>query len=129
MLSLFIDYNKWHYSYALLNIFRSAREFVRFFFNLFSINLFLKSLFSPIFSTPVTDTTSEDITDAVAFFIGGIILRVVGAMFRTMLILLGLVFSIITLIMFSVIFVLWLILPLVFVALLYYFITFSYLLL
>jgi len=125
MFSLFIDYNKWHYSYAIVNIFRLAREFIRFSLNLFSVNLFLKSLFRPIFSIPVDDVDSENITDVGAVFIGGVVLRIVGAIFRLFFILLGLLFSFFTVIFFSCILVAWIIMPLIFVAVAYYFISLS----
>ena len=70
MFNLFIDYNKWHYTHAIINLFRLAKEFTRFFVNLFSIKLFLKSLFTPVFSIPVNDNSSTYIGDMVAVFIG-----------------------------------------------------------
>ncbi len=122
MLNLFIDYSKWHYTYALLNIFRLAVEFVRFFLNLFSVKLFLKSLFSPLFSVPLT-TESNYYGDIIAGFVGGTLVRIIGALFRSVLIICGLGFSLVTIIFFFIAFVIWLILPLVILVTLYYLFT------
>lgn len=125
MFSLFIDYNKWHYRCATLNIFKIAKDFMFFFLNLFSVSLFIRSLFRPIFSIPVDDVDSENITDVGAVFIGGIVLRIVGAIFRLFFIFLGLLLSLITLLSFTAIFIIWIFLPLLFVIILYYFISLS----
>lgn len=122
MFNLFIDYNKWHYTYALLNIFRLTKEFVRFFLNLFSIKLFLKSLLLPVFSIPVNDVETETFTDIFAVFLGGIVLRIVGAIFRIFFIFLGILFSLVTIIFFSVLFVLWIFMPLIVMILTSYFV-------
>lgn len=126
MLSLFIDYISWHYTYALLNIFRLAKEFIRFFLNLFSVTLFFRTLFLPIFSIPVDDTVSSDIPDVIASFFGGIIIRIIGAFFRVLLICLGISLSLLTLIFFGIVFILWSILPAIFITLLYYLFVFSF---
>jgi hypothetical protein len=125
MLRLFIDYTKWHYSYALVNIFRLAKEFVRFFLNLFSVTLFFKTLLYPIFSLPVDDVESSFIADMVAVFIAGIIIRIIGAIFRIAFITLGLFFSVLTVVFFTLVFVMWFSMPILFIGLLYYIITFS----
>lgn len=96
-----------------------------FFLNLFSVSLFIRSLFRPIFSIPVDDVDSENITDVGAVFIGGIVLRIVGAIFRLFFIFLGLLLSLITLLSFTAIFIIWIFLPLLFVIILYYFISLS----
>lgn len=125
MFSLFIDYNKWHYTQALVNIFILAREFMRFFFNLFSVHLFFRSLLQPIFSIPVDDISSENVSDVVAVFLGGIILRIVGAIFRMFFILIGLLLCVITFVLFVLIFFIWIIIPLIFITIVYYFISLS----
>jgi hypothetical protein len=120
MFSLFIDYSKWHYSYALLNILRLAREFVRFFFNLFSVTLFLKSLFKPIFNVPVDDVDTSFSGDMVAVFLSGILMRVFGAMIRTFFIILGVVCALCSISFFIVTFLLWVFTPVVFLLCLYF---------
>ncbi len=119
MFSLFIDYNRWHYSYALLNILRLMREFVRFFLNLFSVGLFLRSLFKPIFNVPVNDVDASYEGDMVAIFISGILMRLLGALVRIIFIIFGLACSFISIIFFSIVFLLWLILPVVYVISIY----------
>lgn len=119
MLSLFIDYTKWHYSFAFINIFRLAREFARFFLNLFSVSLFLRTLFSPIFSIPVNDVDSVEASDMIAVFLGGVILRIVGAVIRFVVLVVGLFLSITSLVFFTIISMLWLSMPLVGIGLVY----------
>lgn len=125
MFSLFIDYNKWHYRYATLNIFRIARDFILFFLNLFSVSLFFRSLFQPIFSIPVDDVDSENISDVMAIFLGGIVLRIVGAIFRLFFISIGLLLSLTTFVFFTFLFIIWILLPILFIAIVYYFISLS----
>lgn len=129
MFSLFIDYCRWHYTHAVRKIFSLTKEFVRFFFNLFSVGLFLKSLFSPIFSIPVDDVETPDVSSMIATFLGSVVLRIVGAILRTGLILLGLFFSILTIIFFCSVFILWLLMPVVFVTVTYFAISNIFLLL
>ena len=119
MFSLIIDYNRWHYSYAIVNIFRLANNFVRFFIGLFSVTLFLKSLFSPIFSLPVSDVYSTEIGDVIESFLGGVLTRILGAIFRLAFIILGLLFCILTVVGFVFIFVVWIVMPIVVIGLLY----------
>lgn len=124
MSSFFIDYLKWHYTYGLLNIFRIAKEFIRFLLNLFSVTLFLKTLFIPIFSIPLNDN-SNYIGDMIAEFVGGTLIRLIGAFFRLALIILGLFFSFLTFIISTFIFILWLLMPLISIILFYYGFTLS----
>jgi hypothetical protein len=126
MLSLFIDYTKWHYTHAIVGIFRLTREYVRFLLNLFSVALFLRTLFLPIFSIPIDDMRSLDIPDMIATFLASIIIRIVGALARSLLIILGLSLSMLTCIFFATLFVLWVFLPGVFIMLLYYLLVFSF---
>ena len=119
MFCLISDYTKWHYSYAVVTIIGLAQEFVRFFFNLFSVSLFLRSLFSPIFSIPVNDMRSPEVSDLVAGFMGGFLTRIVGAIFRGVLIILGLVGSLLSIGFFCVVTVLWICLPVVVLILIY----------
>lgn len=119
MFSLLTDYTKWHYSYALLTIVRLAQEFVRFFFNLFSVTLFFKSLFSPIFSIPVNDISSPEISDMIAAFMGGFLTRIIGAFFRLLLITLGVGLSILSIAFFTFIFIVWVFMPIVLPGIIY----------
>jgi hypothetical protein len=115
MFSLFIDYSKWHYTYALENIFRLAKEFIRFFLNLFSVTLFLKTFFRPIFSVPVNLHEAEDAVDTVSLIVGGVLIRIFGALFRLLLIILGLFFCMMSVVFFTCVFFVWLLMPVIFV--------------
>lgn len=122
MLELFINYTKWHYTQAIISLFILAREFIRFFVNMFSIPLFIRSLFLPILNIPVNINTKEEIGDIFATFVAGIIVRALGAFVRLMLIILGIFFIILTIVSFSFIFILWLVVPLFFLGILITFI-------
>lgn len=113
MVSIFIDYTKWHYTYALVNIFTLTKEFVRFFLNLFSVRLFLASLFTPIFSVPVNSIESSMVSDMLAEVIGGMVARLIGALFRSALILLGIFCSILSVLFFTVVCAMWISMPLI----------------
>lgn len=125
MFSLFFDYTKWHYTYALLAIFSLMKEFVRFFFNLFSVTLSLQNLFRPVFSIPIDNPEPTYIGDMVATFLGGILMRLLGAFFRSLLILLGILLSMLTIIFFLVVFVGWIFLPFVWIFVIYYVVSFN----
>ena len=96
-----------------------TKEFVRFFFNLFSVSLFLKSLFSPIFSIPVNDVRSDEISEMIAVFIAGLFIRLLGAFLRMGFIVVGLFLCISSIVFFTGVFFIWLSMPLFFVAILY----------
>lgn len=111
MFGLISDYAKWHYSYALLAIVHLAQEFVRFFFNLFSVTLFLKSLFSPIFSISLNDVSSPEVSDIVAVFMGGVFTRIIGAFVRSLLILIGIICGLMSSLFFVIVGVMWICMP------------------
>ncbi len=119
MFSLFVDYTKWHYSQALFTIVELAQEFTRFFLNLFSVALFLKSLFSPIFSIPVNGIGTSEVSDKVAAFVGGVLTILVGAFFRLLLILLGLLCSLLSIVFFTLVLLFWVSIPAVLPLLIY----------
>ena len=120
MLSLFFDYFKWHYTHAIVTILKLGKEFVRFFLNLFSVSLFLRTLFLPLFSIPVDDVDSSFLSDLVAVYVGGLLIRIMGAIFRSLFIIAGLFFSLLTVLFFSTVFLLWLVMPLCTVGLFVY---------
>ena len=126
MFNLFTDYITWHYTQAIVSIVRTAKEFVRFFLNLFSVWLFFKTLFLPIFSIPVDDLGSSDIPDMIAGFFGGIIIRLIGALFRLLLIFLGIFLSLLAVLFFAVLLIFWIIMPAIFLPLLYFLFVFSF---
>jgi hypothetical protein len=113
MLSFIIDYSKWHYSYALLAVLKLLKEFMRFFMNLFSVSLFIRTLFSPLYSTPVNIKSAQDGADAFGLITGGVLIRILGALFRLVLILCGLMLSILGFIFFCSVFVVWMCMPVV----------------
>lgn len=79
----------------------------------------MKSLFSPIFSIPTNDISSTEISDLVAGFAGGFLTRIIGAFFRLLFIALGLLGGIISILLFTFTFIIWVLLPVVVPALIY----------
>lgn len=118
-MSLFIDYTKWHYSYALLGIFVLGREFVRFVLNLFSFSLFMRTLISPIYSIRVQHIEEDTVSDILAVFIVDVVMRLVGTVLRLISISFALFFSVAVSFFCVTIFILWLIMPLVYITLIY----------
>ena len=126
MLSLFFDYTTWHYTHALVVVLQLTRDFVRFFLNLFSVKLSLQNLFRPVFSIPVDGAESTYGGDVVATFLGGMLVRLLGAFFRTLLILLGVFTSILTVLFFMIVSILWIGMPALLCATAYYLVSLSY---
>jgi hypothetical protein len=115
MFSFFIDYGRWHYSYAPLAILKLLKEFVRFFINLFSVSLFIRTLFNPLYSSPVNLKSARDGTDTFGLITGGVVIRVLGALFRLVLIICGLVLCMLSFVFFTCVFVIWVCMPIVIV--------------
>ncbi len=104
-------YSVWHYSRGIKDFIRVWTNFIWFFWNFFSISLLAKTLFSPF------RRMNEDYKkgfDPVQFFqtlLINFILRMVGAVARTIIILIGIGVLCATLILGSVLFVAWVIGP------------------
>lgn len=109
-MSVFFDYFVWHYRYALPHLFSIFGEFVRFFFNLFSIKLFLLTLLKPLFGVQGS-FEKQDVSEVVALFAANIMMRVVGFVLRVVLIVVGLSLIFVTVVVALFASVVWFLLP------------------
>ncbi len=90
-------YIKWHYTDAFIDLIGVIRNFLFFFYNLFSIKILFKTLFSPFHRmTEVYDKRGFKLEKLAEAFIVNSLMRVVGALLRFMLIIFGLFFMLLT---------------------------------
>ncbi len=111
---VFGDYIHWHYSRAFSDIFHIWRNVTYFVFNFFSIPLLLRTLFSPWKRIEATrETQGLDIGDFISTKIVNTIMRLIGALMRGSLIVVGLFFVGLSVVFGLLFFVLWTLLPFV----------------
>lgn len=102
----------WHYTEALVDWWRIVGNFVWFFFHMFSIGLLLRTLFSPF-----KRMREERKKGSLAFedwggaIIINLLMRLIGSLVRTIIIIAGIIFIIFTILIGAAAFLLWLILP------------------
>jgi hypothetical protein len=91
LFTVFRDYLTWHYSRAFSDIFAIWRNITHFIFHFFSIPLLFRTLFAPWKRIEaVRETEGLNLGDFLATKIVNLIMRLVGAMMRTILIAVGL---------------------------------------
>jgi hypothetical protein len=114
MISLAFHYVRWHYSTALVDLVRIVRNFLWFFFEFFSITLLLKTFFTPFHR--ISDNRvlhgKLDIAGMAERLLVDLLMRFVGMLLRTVLILAGIVFIVATLVSGVAFFVAWIASPL-----------------
>lgn len=109
--ALFGYYFFWHYTLAFADIVRIWRNFLWFFYNFFSIGLLSKTFFSPLERLQEKYAGDFDIAEFISTIAVNVIMRIVGAILRFFIILVGLVTLLATLAFGIIFFLLWLILP------------------
>ena len=107
----FFFYLSWHYKYALGNLFSLTKEFIRFFFNFFSIGLFVKTLFLPMFSVKADPGKEVYIIDYIAIIISNLFLRVLGFIVRSCFIAVGVLSIVLVSILMTGILFVWVFMP------------------
>ncbi len=107
----FFFYLSWHYKYALGNLFSLTKEFIRFFFNFFSIGLFAKTLFLPMFSVKADPGKEVYIIDYIAIIISNLFLRVLGFIVRSCFIAIGVLSIVLVSILMTGILFVWVFMP------------------
>ena len=115
------DYLSWHYGKALSEILTLFRTYLTFFYHFFSLPLLVRTWFSPLLrrheEAPASLTDFEAL--GMALF-GNLILRIVGFIFRTVIIVLGIIAELCVIVFFVILFVAWILLPFIFILLLIY---------
>lgn len=109
--NIFLQTLEWQYLDVPVFILRVWRNYLRFYLNYFSIHLLIRTLFAPWRRYKWSMGRGFDIGRWVEATISNTISRVLGAIMRTSLILVGIIIELFVFISGVFIFVLWLILP------------------
>ena len=110
---MILGYLKWHYGKAIRSVGSIWGIFLLFVADYFSLKLLFKNFFDPW--KRMTDAYPKKINFKEYFyaFITNLIVRVVGIIMRTVLIIIGLTAYILTAILFPFVMIVWLLLPLI----------------
>lgn len=108
---LFLYYMSWHYTAAFLGIIRIYGNALWFFFSFFSISLLLKTLLSPLERLQEKYKRDPDIKEWISTFAVNILMRLIGAMLRLFVIVVGLLTLLLTTFLGVAFFIIWIVLP------------------
>jgi len=114
--NILFQYLTWHYVDQVRVISRAWKNFLRFNLNYFSISLLLKTLFSHWRKYQWSYGRGFDIKRYAEVFFSNLISRVIGAIIRFFLILIGVVAEIIIVLAGIIVFLGWLLLPVLLLA-------------
>jgi len=109
---------RWYYTKGVKNILLAWKNFILFSMEYFSIPLLFKTLFSPWKRDITKKPRGFDLKKIVEYITFNIISRAMGFFMRFFTILVGILFFILVIFIGAVVFVLWLVLPLIFISLL-----------
>lgn len=110
--SLLKTYFAWHYSVALLGIWKIFIDIEWFLYNFFSTKLFLQTLFSKWRRLGEKRTKKVDIMDFFTVLVVNTLMRIIGVFVRLFLIIMSVVFMVVCGVISIVVFFVWLVLPL-----------------
>jgi len=117
---LLFQYIRWHYTVGLVDVVHIIGNFVWFFYSFFSIPLLLKTFFVPFHRLQEEDPTGLDIGRIFEKLVVNGLMRFVGMLLRTLLILFGLLAILCTCVLGAIFLCMWLAAPLICVLLLLY---------
>ena len=120
-LVVILNYLVWHYSRAIIEFSHIYKNILTFLFNFFSIPILVRSYFAPWrrMGEDYTKNIFIDFEDAAAVFVVNIIMRIVGIVMRTFIILFGLFFVTVVALFYPILLILWLLLPLILIVLVF----------
>ncbi len=118
MLMTVFYYLKWHYSKALSDLIELAKNFIWFTFHFFSIGLLFQTFFTPWKRLSEQNTKGFSLEGFMSAIIVTTIMRLVGMIVRTFVILFGLISILAMVVTFIIAFVIWLLAPILLVAIL-----------
>jgi hypothetical protein len=112
-----IGYLKWHYGKALMTTFSFWKNILIFLFNYFSIKSLLGNFFAPW--KRLADNYPKKFNPKIYFFtfLSNTMMRIVGMLLRSVVIIIGLAFCIAFIIFLPITLLIWLALPLIIAAL------------
>lgn len=116
MENIFLQWLSWHFFDVPRSILIAWKNFLRFNLNYFSIPLLLKTLFSPWRRYQFTYGKGFDIGRYFTVFFSNLIFRLLGAVMRGFLIIIGLLVEIFIIFAGAILFFGWLVLPAILIA-------------
>ena len=120
MTTLFFQYFRWHYSQGIVDMFHIIGNFLWFFYEFFSIPLLLKTYFVPFHRLNEEGPVGLDVGKIFERLMVNGLMRIVGMLLRTGIILFGVLLLVLTFLTGLVFVLIWLIAPLVALLLLLY---------
>jgi hypothetical protein len=112
-LLIFPHYISWHYTKAISDLIGLFKNFARFIWTFFSIKLLLQTLFVPFQKLSVKRTKKLDLEDFFSALVTNLLMRIIGFIIRSFFIAIGIFSMIFFVIAYSVLFMIWMVLPLV----------------
>jgi hypothetical protein len=110
-ISIILGYLKWHYSKAISSLGTIWKNLLYFIFHYFSISLLFKNFFDPWKRMNDSYPKRFSFKEYLFSFLTNIIIRIVGMIMRTFLIIIGLTCYIILAIFYPIVLIIWLLLP------------------
>lgn len=108
-----LGYLKWHYGKAICSLTKIWGNFLFFIYEFFSIRLLVKNFFDPWKRMAEDYPKGFDLKKYFYIFIANSIVRIVGIIMRTILILIGLTGYILLALLYPVALILWIFLPII----------------
>jgi len=109
---------RWYYTKGVKNVLLTWKNFILFSMEYFSIPLLFKTLFSPWKRDITKKPRGFDLKKTVEYITFNTISRAIGFFMRFFTILVGILFFVLVIFIGAIVFVLWLVLPLIFIGLL-----------
>lgn len=118
-LAIIVNYIIWHYTRAILEFSHIYKNILSFLLNFFSIPILVQSYFAPWrrMGEDYTKNIVTDLEDVASVFVVNLIMRIVGMVMRTVIIVFGLLLVSVVALFYPVLLILWLIFPLILVVL------------
>ena len=113
VISIIFGYLRWHYGKSVYSLTRVWKNFLFFIYEFFSIRLLFKNFFDPWKRMTDAYPKSFNLKKYFFAFIANIIVRIVGVIMRTFLLIVGLTCYILFTLIYPIAIIIWLILPLI----------------
>ena len=107
----------WYYTAALFNFVKISRDLIWFLYHFFSIPILIPTLFSKWKRIGDVRTKKFNIADFFSVLMVNLIMRIVGFFIRSFVVIAGFIFIVLAIIAEIMVFIVWLFLPVIIVAL------------